>query len=78
MSGYVFGTHAALDLEDIWNYFANDDIDAADRWIGKLKRMRSAFRNLWIKKSFSARSMFSRTRSTRCYSATSVWAAYLV
>jgi plasmid stabilization system protein ParE len=34
--GYLLGADAAIDLDDIWNYIANDDIDAADRWTGKL------------------------------------------
>jgi plasmid stabilization system protein ParE len=25
-----------FDLDEIWEYIASDDIDAADRWIGKL------------------------------------------
>lgn len=36
MSGYVLGADAALDLDDIWEYIARDDVDAADRWIDKL------------------------------------------
>jgi len=36
MSGYVLGSDASLDLDDIWEYIAADSIDAADRWIGKL------------------------------------------
>ncbi len=36
MSGYVLGGGAALDLENIWDYIASDNIDAADRWIAKL------------------------------------------
>lgn len=36
MSGYVLGADAALDLDDIWEYIAQDDVDAADRWIAKL------------------------------------------
>ena len=36
MSGYVLGSDAVLDLEDIWEYIAADSIDAADRWIAKL------------------------------------------
>jgi plasmid stabilization system protein ParE len=33
---YVLGTEAVLDLEDIWEYIATDNADAADRWIAKL------------------------------------------
>ena len=36
MSGYVLGAAVELDLEEIWEYIAADNIDAADRWIGKL------------------------------------------
>lgn len=36
MSGYVLSEAADLDLDDIWEYIAQDSIDAADRWIGKL------------------------------------------
>ena len=36
MNGYVLSAGAALDLDDIWEYIAADNIDAADRWIGKL------------------------------------------
>jgi toxin ParE1/3/4 len=36
MTEYVLGTGAELDLDEIWEYIAQDNIDAADRWIGKL------------------------------------------
>ncbi len=36
MSGYVLSTDAELDLDEIWEYIAADNLDAADRWIGKL------------------------------------------
>jgi plasmid stabilization system protein ParE len=36
VNGYVLSAGAALDLDDIWEYIAADNIDAADRWIGKL------------------------------------------
>jgi plasmid stabilization system protein ParE len=36
VSGYVLGEDAEFDLIDIWEYIAGDNIDAADRWIGKL------------------------------------------
>jgi plasmid stabilization system protein ParE len=36
MSGYVLGTAAELDLDEIWEYIAEDSIDAADRWIERL------------------------------------------
>jgi plasmid stabilization system protein ParE len=31
----VLSTAAELDLDAIWEYIAEDNIDAADRWIGK-------------------------------------------
>jgi antitoxin ParD1/3/4/toxin ParE1/3/4 len=36
MSRYVLGTGAERDLDEIWEYIAQDKIDAADRWIDKL------------------------------------------
>ena len=36
MSGYVLGHDAELDLENIWEHIAEDDIEAADRWIERL------------------------------------------
>ena len=33
---YVLSVDATLDLEGIWDYIAEDSVDAADRWIGKL------------------------------------------
>ncbi len=36
MSAYVLSEDAFLDLDDIWEYIAKDNIDAADRWIGNL------------------------------------------
>jgi plasmid stabilization system protein ParE len=36
MNEYVLGAEAELDLDEIWEYIAEDNIDAADRWIGKL------------------------------------------
>ena len=36
MIGYVLSADADLDLDEIWEYIAGDDIDAADRWTGKL------------------------------------------
>jgi toxin ParE1/3/4 len=36
MTGYVLGTDAAADLDDIWEYIAAESIDAADQWIGRL------------------------------------------
>jgi plasmid stabilization system protein ParE len=36
VSGYVLSVDADLDLDDIWEYIARDNIDAADRWIAKL------------------------------------------
>lgn len=36
MKRYVLSAAAELDLDAIWEYIALDNIDAADRWIGKL------------------------------------------
>ena len=36
MAGYVLSVAADLDLDEIWEYIAADNVDAADRWIGKL------------------------------------------
>jgi plasmid stabilization system protein ParE len=36
MTEYVLSTGAELDLDEIWEYIAQDNIDSADRWIGKL------------------------------------------
>ena len=36
MSGFVLGVDADFDLDDIWEYIALDDVNAADRWIEKL------------------------------------------
>jgi plasmid stabilization system protein ParE len=36
MTGYVLSIDADLDLDEIWEYIAADNIDAADRWIEKL------------------------------------------
>jgi toxin ParE1/3/4 len=33
---YVLSIDAELDLDEIWAFIAQDNIDAADRWIGKL------------------------------------------
>ena len=35
MSVYILSEDADLDLDDIWEYIARDNLDAADRWIGK-------------------------------------------
>jgi hypothetical protein len=36
MRQYVLSTGAELDLNEIWEYIAQDNLDAADRWIKKL------------------------------------------
>ena len=36
MKHYVLSTGAELDLDEIWEFIATDNIRAADRWIGKL------------------------------------------
>jgi toxin ParE1/3/4 len=43
MNNYVLGTGTEQDLDEIWEYIAEDNIAAADRWIGKLF---DAFENL--------------------------------
>lgn len=40
MSGYVLGADADFDLDEIWEYIAADNIEAADRWVGKLLRLK--------------------------------------
>jgi plasmid stabilization system protein ParE len=36
VSGYVLSADADFDLDEIWEYIAADNLDAADRWIEKL------------------------------------------
>jgi plasmid stabilization system protein ParE len=36
LTGYILSVDADFDLDAIWEYIAADQIDAADRWIGKL------------------------------------------
>jgi plasmid stabilization system protein ParE len=36
VSDYVLSVDANFDLDDIWEYIAADNIDAADHWIEKL------------------------------------------
>jgi antitoxin ParD1/3/4/toxin ParE1/3/4 len=36
VSHYVLSKGAESDLDSIWEYIAEDNIDAADRWTGKL------------------------------------------
>jgi plasmid stabilization system protein ParE len=36
MTGYVLGADSEFDLDEIWEYIAADNIEAADRWIGRL------------------------------------------
>jgi len=36
VSGYILGVDADRDLDEIWDYIAEDNTDAADRWIAKL------------------------------------------
>ncbi len=37
MKPVIFSPDAILDLEDIWLYIAQDDIDRADRFVDKLR-----------------------------------------
>ena len=43
MSKYVVSAEAKTDLAEIWEYIADDNLDAADRWIA---RLREAFESL--------------------------------
>ena len=36
MSDYILSADAGLDLDEIWEYIAADNVDAADRWIARL------------------------------------------
>lgn len=36
MNDYVLGATAVADLEEIWDYIAKDNPNAADRWIARL------------------------------------------
>ena len=36
MSGYVLGREADRDLDELWDYIAADNVEAADRLIAKL------------------------------------------
>ena len=36
MSGYILSVDTDFDLDEIWEYIAADNIDAADHWIEKL------------------------------------------
>lgn len=36
MSEYALGFDAVLDLEEIWDYIADDNTEAADSWIARL------------------------------------------
>jgi plasmid stabilization system protein ParE len=36
VSSYILSVDAEFDLDDIWEYIATGNIDAADRWIEKL------------------------------------------
>jgi plasmid stabilization system protein ParE len=36
MNQFVLSVAAELDLNEIWEYIAQDNLDAADRWIAKL------------------------------------------
>jgi toxin ParE1/3/4 len=33
---YILSEDADRDLDDIWDYIAEDNVDAADQWIGRL------------------------------------------
>ena len=46
MSAYVLSADAERDLDHIWDFIAEDSIDMADRWIGKLLTHSKASRRL--------------------------------
>ena len=36
MTQYILSEDADRDLDDIWDYIAEDNIDAADQWVARL------------------------------------------
>ena len=38
MSQFILSPEANRDLDEIWEYIAEDSIDAADRWLAKLEK----------------------------------------
>lgn len=36
MSGYVLSSEALIELDEIWEYIARDDVEAAERFVAKL------------------------------------------
>jgi plasmid stabilization system protein ParE len=36
VTSYILSVDADLDLDDVWEYIAADNIDAANHWIEKL------------------------------------------
>lgn len=38
MSDFIMSPAASRDLDEIWEYIAEDSLDAADRWVDKLEK----------------------------------------
>lgn len=38
MSPFILSPLASRDLDEIWEYIAADNIDAADRWVGEIEK----------------------------------------
>ena len=58
MKKYVLSAAAELDLEAIWEYIAEDNIDAADQWIGKLFDAFETIEQTPAHRSYARRSHF--------------------
>lgn len=71
MSKFILNPEADQELDDIWEYIAQDDIDAADRWDRKL---RDAFSML------ATNPQAGHTRKDLCDSSVRFWpvGAYLI
>ena len=54
MTGYVLSVAADLDLDEIWEYIAADNIRAADRWIERLFAVVAAARRYFFATACSA------------------------
>ncbi len=47
LSNYILGPDAALDLDDIWEYIADDSSYAADQWIESGSMLRALPSSKW-------------------------------
>lgn len=47
MTRYILSHDAEQDLNGIWDYIAEDNIDAADRWVSKLFDAFEAIGDAW-------------------------------